>query len=219
MTGIFITGTDTDCGKTYVCCQLLDYLHQSGKRALALKPVASGAVERQGQWINDDIERLRKHNPQSSPAINAWLYADPISPHLAAQRRGERLSASEVAEFCNDEHFSGYDCVLIEGAGGLMVPLNESETWLDLLAMTAMPVILVVGIRLGCINHALLTDAVLRMQNIPCLGWIANCLDPDMQALDENIQSLSDRLSMPLLGRVARAGYFKPDMALTCWLE
>jgi len=212
MTRFFITGTDTDCGKTYVTCQLLDYLQQRGKTALAIKPIASGATRQNGQWQSEDVLRLQQHNPRQKAAINAWLYPDPISPHLAAQKQGDRLSARAIADFCLREPFRQYDYLLVEGAGGLMVPLNEHETWLDVLGLTSMPVILVVGMRLGCINHALLTDAVLHEKNIACLGWIANCLDDNMLALEDNIDTLTSRMAMPLLGRVNRDGAFQAGL-------
>lgn len=209
MTRYFITGTDTDCGKTYVTCQLLDYLHHAGHSALAIKPIASGAIGQQGQWISEDVLRLQAHNgPQAFP-INGWLFPDPVSPHLAAKRQGVSVSAKDIADFCADKRFRGYDAILVEGAGGLMVPLNGQETWLDVLALTAMPVILVVGMRLGCINHALLTDAVLRENKLHGLGWIANCLDNTMLALDENINTLIDKMSLPWLGTVSWDGDFQ----------
>jgi dethiobiotin synthetase len=194
MKRFFITGTDTDCGKTYVLCQLLDYFHKQQKKALALKPVASGD--------NEDVLRLQKYNKNSNYIINNWQFPAPISPHLAAQAVGCHLSVQDIADFCLNKQFSQLDYLLVEGAGGLLVPLNNEETWLDFLNLTQIPVILVVGMRLGCLNHALLTDRVLKNNQTACIGWIANCLDKDMLALTENIATLSLRMSMPLLATV-----------------
>lgn len=203
---LFITGTDTDCGKTYVTCQLLDYFKAQQRPALALKPVASGCIESNGQLQSEDVEKLQKHNCDSSLSINGWKFAPPISPHLAAKAVDTRLSAVDIANFCFDEQFLDFDPLLIEGAGGLMVPLNEQETWLDFLQLTKIPVIVVVAMRLGCINHALLTAAALRANQIETVGWIANCLDKNMLALDENIATLEQKMQMPLLAVLAYKG-------------
>lgn len=198
----FITGTDTDCGKTYVTCQMLDYLKKQQKDVLALKPVASGCFERNGQLQNEDVLRLKEYNPKTSYPINAWQFPSPISPHLAAKKVGSHLTVTEIAQFCLHEQYTNLDYLLIEGAGGLLVPLNDEETWLDFLKLTQMPVILVVGMRLGCINHALLSDALLKSNQIPCAGWVANCLDNEMLALSENIATLVLKMHMPLLGTI-----------------
>lgn len=219
MTAYFITGTDTDCGKTYVTCRLLDYWRQQQRRVVALKPLASGASWQNGCWVNDDVARLQAHNPDPSLPINARQFPEPISPHLAAERMGERVSVAELAEFCTRATFADYDTVLVEGAGGLMVPLNENETWLDFLQTTGMPVILVVGMRLGCLNHALLTAAVLQNQGIPCAGWIANSVDEHMLESEANLATLRARLDMPLLGLVRHGAAFEPALngGAGCW--
>jgi dethiobiotin synthetase len=202
----FITGTDTDSGKTYISCQLLDYFKQQNKRALALKPVASGCHEKDGLLQSEDVLNLQKHNLDPSLKINGWQFAPAISPHIAAKQVNCRLSLQDIADFCFDEQFSQVDYLLIEGAGGLMAPLNEEETWLDFLKLTQIPVILVVGMRLGCLNHALLTDAVLNYNQISCVGWIANCLDKEMLVRDENISTLAQKMHMPQLATVGYQG-------------
>jgi dethiobiotin synthetase len=206
MSRYFITGTDTDCGKTYVTCQLLDYFNAEKKRPLALKPIASGCQEINGQLESEDVLALQQHNSDPFHAINGWRFAPAISPHLAAEAAGKRITASDIASFCFQEQFAHYDPLLIEGAGGLMVPLNEKETWIDFLKLTKMQVILVVGLRLGCINHALLTASVLKTEGIEVLGWIANCLDPKMLALEENIETLSVKMQVPKIGFVPYKG-------------
>ncbi|MGQ3887459.1 dethiobiotin synthase [Legionella sp. CNM-1927-20] len=197
----FITGTDTDCGKTYVLCKLLTYYNRKYK-AQALKPVASGCEKINSHLISQDVIRLQSCNSTPSLCINRWLYEPPISPHLAAHFAKNEFDIAQIAQFCQQEEFSDFDYLLIEGAGGLLVPLNAHETWLDFLKLTAIPVILVVGMRLGCINHALLTDAILKLNQIPCLGWIANCLDKEMLFIEENIDTLKDKMHMPFIGSV-----------------
>ena len=198
----FITGTDTGCGKTYVTCQLLDYLHSLGKSALALKPVASGFILKNERWINEDVFLLEQHNKNALDDICRWQLKDPVSPNFAAEREGKTLSVKEIADFCSTAHFPELDYLLIEGAGGLMVPLNHHETWLDFLRLTAMPVILVVGMRLGCLNHALLTAMALKENHVTCAGWVANCLDNNMLALEDNIELLSQKLQYPKLATI-----------------
>ncbi|CDZ78415.1 ATP-dependent dethiobiotin synthetase BioD [Legionella massiliensis] len=207
----FITGTDTDCGKTYVSCQLLDYFKNREKPALALKPVASGCRENNGQLESEDVLHLTKHNSPTAYPINGWQYAPPISPHLAAKAVNSSLSVKELASFCLDERYQSFSPLLIEGAGGLMVPLNDEETWVDFLTFTKIPAIVVVGMKLGCINHALLTDAVLKMNNIETVGWIANCLDSSMLALEGNLATLTDKMQIPLLGVLPYKGKFEGD--------
>ncbi len=208
----FITGTDTDCGKTYVTCQLLDDLKDNNQRAMAIKPVASGCIEQDGQLVSEDALHLQRHNGNLSQQICAWRFKLPISPHLAAREAGETVSARVVADFCNDKSFADSDYLLVEGAGGLMAPLNDDETWLDFLSYSQMPVILVVGMRLGCLNHALLTEVALKSHQIAFVGWIANCLDQEMQALSENIATLSQKLSGPLLATIPYGGGINGDV-------
>lgn len=212
MNTYFITGTDTDCGKTYVTCQLIEYFKKQKKRVLAIKPVASGCIERNGLLHSEDVLNLQKHNCETTHSISGWQFAPPISPHLAAKAANIRLSASDIASFCSK--FSNFDPLLIEGAGGLMVPLNEKETWLDFLELTKIPVIVVVAMRLGCINHALLTAEILKHKQRPAAGWIANCIDQDMLALDENIATLTAKMNMPLLGVVGYQGIFKKQSSI-----
>ncbi|MBA4695995.1 MAG: dethiobiotin synthase [Legionella sp.] len=212
MKAFFITGTDTGIGKTYVTCQLLDYFHAAQQKAFAIKPVATGSSTMAlnlsmsaADLINEDLQQIQRHNPKTRETltwpINGWQFATPVSPHIAAKEAGYGLTAKAIAEFCQDSRYRSLDALLIEGAGGLCVPINEQETWLDVLNFLECPVILVVGIRLGCINHAMLSAHMLQSSSTRCLGWIANCLDPDMLALEENIQTLTRMLQVPCLGR------------------
>lgn len=208
MKQFFITGTDTDCGKTFVTCELLKQLKQQGQTAFALKPVASGCLERDGLLVSEDVLRIEPYQHNNEYAICRWAFKPPVSPHIAAAQAGMTITAEAVADFCNPARFQPCDTLLIEGAGGLMVPLNPEQTWLDFLKLSRIPVIVVVGLRLGCLNHALLTARVLQHYEIPCQGWIANCLSKDMLFSDENIALLQQQMGMPHLATVAYGGGF-----------
>ncbi|KTD00347.1 dethiobiotin synthase [Fluoribacter gormanii] len=201
MKHFFITGTDTDCGKTYVTARLANYFSSSA----AIKPVASGCMEIEDKLVSSDAQYLQK-NSISLDVINPWRFKTPVSPHIAADLEGSCLSVTQIADYCLNLQLDGIKTLFIEGAGGLMVPLNDHETWIDFLQITKIPVILVVGMKLGCINHALLTETALHTHNIQCIGWVANCIDPNMQALSANIDTLSQKLTSPLLARVPFAG-------------
>lgn len=201
MTAFFITGTDTGCGKTYVTTLLVKYFQQQQINCIALKPIASGCELHESRWINEDIEKLMNVN-KLPLVINHWLFQPPISPHFAAFEEGFNITANQVASFCQQPQFMNFDLRLIEGAGGLMVPLNQSETWIDLVKLDQMPLITVVGIRLGCINHSLLMNHVIQSHQLPVAGWIANIIDNHTDLIDENIDDIESRLNMPLLARV-----------------
>lgn len=198
----FIVGTDTDCGKTYVTANLVKTVPKS----MAIKPVASGCFELDNQRISADAMELQKHCNLNLDVINPWRFTRPVSPHIAAKEEGIHLSIAEIANYCLNLSLAHVEQLFIEGAGGLMVPLNDHETWVDFLIATRFPVILVVGMKLGCINHALLTALALKSHNLQSVGWIANCIDPKMLALTENIETLQSMLNIPLLGVVPFAG-------------
>ncbi len=213
----FIVGTDTDCGKTYVTVALLEYLRQQKQVARALKPVASGCTEEHGVLVNEDIQRLEHANGVSSPPIHHWVMPLAISPHLAAKAEGLSLSVAEIQAFYESYPSKDLDYLFIEGAGGLFVPLNEQETWVDFLCQTQLPVILVVGMRLGCINHALLTAYALKQHQLTCVGWIANFIDPHMLVPTENLDTIAKKLDCPLLGTVPFQGMFVPQPTMTVY--
>lgn len=200
----FITGTDTDCGKTHAACTLLAYWNEQGVRAIGFKPVASGCRVEGGQCISDDAEALAQFGMHASARV--FRFEPPVSPHIAAERAGVSLRAVDVAASCNEAAPPDTEVLLVEGAGGLMVPLNEQETWLHFLKITKMPVILVIGMRLGCLNHALLTARVLQEEHIDCAGWIANWIDKDMLEPQENYKTLLEMMPFPLLGEIAFNG-------------
>lgn len=208
MKSFFIIGTDTSCGKTYVTCKLMQAIQAHNHSVRALKPVASGCDVVSGERINEDVVNILEVDKTKADVqdICGWLFKDPIAPHLAAADENVKLSAKDIVTFCQNKDLDCFTYTLIEGAGGLMVPLNSSENWLDVLDQLKIPVILIVGMRLGCINHALLTLLALKSRGIACVGWIANCIDPAMLRLQDNIQSLKTRLSVPLLATVANNG-------------
>lgn len=214
MRRFFITGTDTDCGKTYVTCQLLDYVKQYGHKVLGIKPVASGCTWNEGQWVSDDARVLADHSASMNSLKPSWRLDQPISPHLAARAAGVSITLTSIVDYCKDAERFYPDYLFIEGAGGLMAPLNFRETWVDFLKVSQIPVILVIGMRLGCLNHALLTDFVFSSQGIRCIGWIANIMNPDMLVLTENIETLKEKMSAPWLATICLGGSIQGDFVM-----
>lgn len=194
----FITGTDTEIGKTHATCALLATAANQGLRAVALKPVAAG-IDASGR--NDDVTRLMVASNVVLPerTVNPWLLNEPLSPHIAARRAGLEITAAAIIETFHlaDERT---DLLLVEGVGGLYAPLSDTLTQPELIRQLDIPVILVVGLRLGCLNHALLTAAAIEHEGLRFAGWIGNLVDPMFQAKAENIQTLNERLQAPCLG-------------------
>ena len=202
MKSYFVIGTDTDCGKTHVISALIRYLQREQHAVMALKPVASGLRDGNAWLPEHDAVRLSQELGVDPALICPWSMPLPVSPHLAAQAQGTHLHGQAIVHFCQQPQWQTYDFLLIEGAGGLMVPLNDHETWVDVIRAGQWEVIVVVGMRLGCINHALLTMRVLHHEGLKCTGWIANCIEPNLLFLEENIQTIQAMVSAPLLGRV-----------------
>lgn len=196
----FVTGTDTGVGKTLISCALLYAFAARGNKVAGMKPVAAGCDE---DNLNDDVKKLRSATNifASLGQINPYSFIHPIAPHIASHNAGISINFERILESFK-ELAAQADVVIVEGAGGLMVPLNETQDTADLAVALELPVIVVVGMRLGCLNHALLTLRALDDCGLKCAGWIANVLDADMAALDENIQSLQQRIKAPLLGIV-----------------
>jgi dethiobiotin synthetase len=194
----FITGTDTGVGKTLVSCALLHAYAAQGKRVVGFKPVAAGCGENDR---NEDAERLREASNVLATygQINPYCFVPPVAPHIAAKRSGVRIELNRVLTSYR-ELSSQADVVVAEGAGGFLIPLNEKQDGGHLARELALPVILVVGMRLGCINHALLTQRVIDDYGLICAGWVANVLDDQMLALNENIEALQQHITAPLLG-------------------
>lgn len=205
---LFIAGTDTDAGKTLIACGVLEAARQQGLRTLALKPVAAGAEPVDGELRNDDALALMSamSEPMSYEQVNPVVFAEPIAPHIAAERAGRRLSAAQLAGYCRGAMMRPADLLLVEGAGGWRVPLNQRETLADLVIELNLPVVLVVGMKLGCINHALLSAEAIRSDGMPLAGWVANRVDPEMARFDENLETLNAMLPAPCLGVVPHLG-------------
>ena len=197
----FVTGTDTGVGKTLVSSAMLSSLAASGLRAVGMKPVAAGLEEVAGTWCNEDVLRLEAAGNVDAPlALRCpCLLRAPMSPHLAAQEEGMRIALQPlVAAF--GALAQRADAVVVEGAGGFRVPLAEHLDGADLAVALGLPVILVVGLRLGCLNHALLTAEAIRARGLRLAGWVGSTIDPHMLALQANIDTLRERLRAPLLG-------------------
>lgn len=197
--GYFITGTDTDVGKTWATIALMRYFKQQGKTVVGMKPVAAGCTFQDGQLKNADALLIQENASVNMDydLINPYAYALPVSPHIAGAHNPVNLAV--IAERFNALKTEA-EIVVVEGAGGWYAPLNDREDISDLARALALPIILVVAIRLGCINHAKLTYQAIQYSGLPCAGWIAVCVDPALLYLDENIQTIKAALSAPLLG-------------------
>lgn len=195
----FVTGTDTDVGKTAVCCALLVAASSAGMRTAAVKPVAAGC---DAGGRNEDAVRLQACMTETLDydQVNPIALTDAIAPHIAAGRAGKRLQASRLAGLCRGVMLGDADLVLIEGAGGWRVPINSRETMADLARELGVGVILVVGMRLGCINHALLTAEAIRRDGMQLAAWVANQCGPRMACHEDNVATLRQMLGAPLLG-------------------
>ena len=203
MKGFFVTGTDTGVGKTWMTAALIHSLAIRGLRVAGMKPLACGGHATVDGWRHEDAELLMQEASVALPydTVNPFLLHEPLAPHIAAHQTGLRLSAAELHEACTSLE-EDLDYLLIEGVGGWEVPLNEHETTAQFARLLGLPVILVVGIRLGCLNHALLTcDAILRQQ-LKIAGWIANIVNPDTLRIPENIAALETRLPAPRLATI-----------------
>jgi dethiobiotin synthetase len=196
----FVTGTDTGVGKTLISCALLHGIAAQGKRVVGMKPVAAGC-NADGQ--NEDALQLRAAGnvAVSYELSNSYCFRSAIAPHIAAQYAGVMIDFSVIAKSCQ-ELAAQADVVIVEGVGGFLVPLNERQNGGDLARQLGMPVILVVGMRLGCLNHALLTVQAIAARGLTLAGWVANVVGADMAALEENVAALQQRIAAPLLGAV-----------------
>lgn len=201
----FITGTDTEIGKTLISSAMLHALTQTGVKAAGMKPIAAGAEKRGDVWYNDDVERLKAAgNVRLDPDVmTPYMWQEPIAPHIAAQREGVQMFSSRILR-AYAEIQTVSDAVVVEGVGGFCVPLSDYLDTADLARELGLPVVMVVGMRLGCINHALLTVQAVAAQGLELAGWVANTVDEDMPYVQENIETLKRRLSAPLLGHVPR---------------
>ncbi|HYF97868.1 MAG TPA: dethiobiotin synthase [Coxiellaceae bacterium] len=210
---LFITGTHTDAGKTYAACALLNSFNQRGFSTLGLKPVASGAIMTADGLRSQDALALQSASSLKLDYqhVNPFLFEPPIAPHIAAQAAQQNLSVKNLMAACETALEQNVDCIVIEGAGGWLVPLNDQEYLADFAEALAAEIILVVGMRLGCINHALLTLRDIEQRGLSLAGWIANCIDPDMLHLEENIEFLQAHISAPLLATLPHQAEADPS--------
>lgn len=200
----FIAGTDTDVGKTYVTQKLLLAANAVGLSTLGYKPIAAGCEKQGGQWVNDDAIKLQTASSIKVPLqeINPIAFPPPVAPHIAAAEQNIVISAEAVAVGLQQLQTYRPDVLLMEGAGGWRLPINRSEFLSDVVKKLELPVIVVVGMRLGCINHALLTIEAIKRDKLPIKGWIANRIDHEMLRYQENLTTLKQRISEPLLAEV-----------------
>ena len=206
MKTLFITGTDTDAGKSLVTAACLYGIKQQGFRVLGYKPVAAGASLVSSSWVNEDAKLLAAHSSEvlNPSDINPFCFQPAIAPHIAAQQVGQTIQLDAIIAHLHDyQRVHQPDLTLVEGAGGWKVPLHLlGNTLADLPKQQRWPVILVVGMKLGCLNHALLTAEAMISDGVGLVGWIANCVDANMSELEANIQSLQSLLASPCLGVV-----------------
>jgi len=209
----FVTGTDTGVGKTLVSSAMLSLLAASGLRAVGMKPVAAGLDLVEGSWRNEDVEQLKAAGSVDAPrALRCpYLLRAPMSPHLAARDEGVRIALQPLLS-AYEQLARQADAVVVEGVGGFRVPLSDDFDSADLAVALGLPVVLVVGLRLGCLNHALLTAEAIRARGLVLAGWVGSAIDPRMLAFDDNLQTLRARLDAPLLGVVPHLA--SPEAAL-----
>ncbi|MCM2680628.1 dethiobiotin synthase [Echinimonas agarilytica] len=217
MTVMFVTGTDTDAGKTFISSAILWGLTQSKVNTLGYKPIAAGAAIENGSLVNSDAALLAKYSAANVDAgdINPICLAPPIAPHIAAQQAGITICEEDLLTHLNqtiEKHAPEF--TLVEGAGGWKVPLDlAGNTLADLPKKQRWPVIMVVGMKLGCLNHALLTADAMISDGVALAGWVANCVDPDMKEQSTNIESLKALLPSPCLGVVPFMAQAEPERA------
>ena len=204
--GVFIAGTDTGIGKSVVSATLLAAVNAGGRRAVGMKPVASGCRQTPQGLRNEDAELLIAHSAGAPDyaLVNPVALPEAIAPHLAARHAGAEIRLDPV-----DAAFAAlstnYDFVVVEGVGGWMVPLSDTLMQADLVRALDLPVILVVGLRLGCLNHAQLSARVIAADGCHLIGWIGNRVDPQMDCVEENLATLRARLPVPCLGVLPHA--------------
>ena len=198
--GVFVAGTDTGVGKTHTAVSLVVALRSAGYCVGVMKPVAAGVVETNHGPRNDDAVALAASSaqPVEYEFLNPYLFDEPIAPHLAAAEANVDIDVA-VIEGAFAQLVERSDAMVVEGAGGWLVPIGPERTMADIARALNLPVLLVVGMRLGCLNHALLTASAISSAGLALSGWVANCIDPEMRRLDQNIAALAERLPAPLV--------------------
>ncbi|TDK61926.1 dethiobiotin synthase [Sapientia aquatica] len=200
----FVAGTDTEIGKTLVSSALVHSFAQQGLIAVGMKPVAAGALLDDGMWVNEDVMSLKASSNLAASSerdrlINPYLFKLPAAPHIAAQQEGRQIALSVIVD-CYQQLASQVEAIIVEGVGGFNVPFNATEDSAQMAQRLNLPVILVVGMRLGCINHALLTAEAIAARGLNLAGWVANSAQHEMAYLQENLSALQERIKAPLLG-------------------
>jgi dethiobiotin synthetase len=200
---VFVTGTDTGVGKTVVSVALMRLLQGAGLKVAGMKPVATGACWLDGRLVNEDALLLQANASirVDYNQVNPFVFELPVAPHIAARKAGVEIDFRRIRQVY-EELVKVFDYVVVEGVGGWEVPLNGQQRVADLVRVLDLPVLLVAGLRLGCLNHALLTRRAIEHAGTRCLGWIANCVEPDFLMSAENIQTLENSLDWPLLATV-----------------
>lgn len=197
----FVTGTDTEVGKTHVTCLLLKQYAAQGLKVIGMKPIAAGCELVNGEWVNDDVQKLIAASNITAPLdlINPYRFKEPIAPHLAAEKSSVTIEIETIVSAFKQLQTMA-DVVIVEGAGGFLVPLNAKANMADLAIALGLPTILVVGMRLGCINHSLLTVEAIKARGLVLHGWVANHIDVEMEVQQENIQTITEQLGVePML--------------------
>ena len=215
--GCFVTGTDTDIGKTLISAALLHALTRCGVQAAGMKPVAAGATLRDSVWRNDDADILAAAgNMQIAQRLTTpYLLREAVAPHIAAAREDVAIDVAHIRD-CFGMIVRLADAVVVEGVGGFRVPLSDRYDTADLAQLLDLPVILVVGLRLGCLSQALLTAEAIAARGLVLAGWVANVVDADMPYSEDNVTALAARLHAPLLGCVPRLAVPSPAAAAAC---
>ena len=209
--GFFVTGTDTGVGKTLVTCALLHAFSARGLRAVGMKPVAAGARQSADGLRNEDVEQILAAGNVPAPRalVNPYCFEPPVAPHIAAHDAGIEIELQRI-ELAYRGLTQLADVVIVEGAGGFYVPLNARENTSDLARRLGLPVLLVVGMRLGCLNHALLTVQAVLARGLTLAGWVANHVDPQMAYAADNVDALAERIAAPLIARIVFSGVPDP---------
>jgi len=200
----FIIGTDTNVGKTYVASALVRHFAKAGYQTIGMKPIASGCMQTpDGDLLNDDVLALSTASNVVAPLdlTNPYRFSPAIAPHIAAEQAEEIVDCEKIKQAYH-ELTQLAEVVVVEGAGGFLVPLNRQETLADLAVTLNIPIILVVGMRLGCINHALLTVEAIKSRGLTLAGWVANQVDAEMPVFEENLASLQQRIAAPCISVV-----------------
>jgi dethiobiotin synthetase len=216
VSGYFITGTDTGVGKTAISAALITRLAEDGHKVAGMKPVASGCRDTAQGLRNDDAEALLAASSVSLEygLVNPYAFAPAIAPHLAARDVGQRIELERILD-CFEAVAKASELVVVEGVGGWRVPLGHVITTEHMAKAIGLPVILVVGMRLGCLSHALLTVDAIGNAGMKLAGWVANQLEPDMARVEDNIATLAGRIDAPLLGKIPRLDDAQPTLVAT----